>query len=151
MKVAAELPGMDEITVIPPEENGLTGSYYLFVTAGAPGRFLTGTLSHRTLTDLRRRLGIGGLLERLQTDDILYIALQDTLGVIAATSNVESIRRISSDEFLRSSFESGRTASRMFTFGEEESLEVVGPLKLAGRPLGLLRVALLSRRLQRTR
>ncbi len=95
------------------------------------------------LLEVRKRLGIGKLLEDLsQTQGIRYLVLQDTLGILAASQNVREMSSIESDPFLFRALEHNDYDTRVTTFGGENIYEVVRPFVVEGQTLGLFRIGL---------
>ena len=85
----------------------------------------------------------GRLLQTLgEHGGTVYLALQDTFGIIAATAGVERLSAVDSDSLLWSVMTTGTPATRRTTFGGREVLEQITRLDLDGRPLGLLRAAI---------
>ncbi len=100
-------------------------------------------LNPTRLLDVRKRLGIGKLLEELsETPGIRYIVLQDTLGILAASKNIREISSIESDPFLYQSLTHNRYNARVTQFLSEDTYEVVRPFVVAGETLGLFRIGL---------
>lgn len=95
------------------------------------------------LSDYRRRLGVGRLIQDLGSNkEIAYLAIQDEQGIIAASKNVKSLPRISNDPFLTAVSTGDTIASRVTKFSSEEVFEVVTPFTVQGERFGLLRVGL---------
>jgi len=108
----------------------------------SPGALVLGIHS-QTLLTYRKRLGIGRLIQNLGSNkEIVYIALQDEQGIIAATGNIRSLSRIAADAFLLSSQGSEHAQSRITDFEDQRVYEVVKPFTLHGVSFGLLRVGL---------
>ncbi len=93
------------------------------------------------LVKLRRRLGIGLILDDLSAvEGVVYAVLQDTLGIIAASSQVVSLRAIRDDPFFPIS--GGEIRARYQDYFGREVYELAEPLYLEGEHYGYLRVAL---------
>jgi len=75
--------------------------------------------------------------------------IQDTLGIIAATSNITSLRRLQDDEFLKRIFHSRQTASRFTVFEERKILETVTTFRLEGYDFGVIRLGVSLQRFER--
>lgn len=90
----------------------------------------------------RKSVGPGTLFARLgDQPGTRFIALQDTLGIVAASPGVTSLNRIVDDPFLMRAWE-GRPVSRMLRERGGGTLEVVRPLDVEGARLGIIRLGL---------
>jgi len=79
---------------------------------------------------------------------IRYLVIQDSRGIIAATANVRRMQRISTDPFLSSNLENETIASREYSFGKKEVLEIIRPFYLEeGEPV-LLRLGISMDRIE---
>ncbi len=95
------------------------------------------------LLHLRIRSGAGRLIQEIGTNqDIVYMALQDTLGLLAASHDLVLLESIVGDAFLEMALTRNATASRLVEFEGEEIFEVVIPFAPQGMTLGLLRIGL---------
>lgn len=85
----------------------------------------------------------GSILENEQrdkSDHTLYVVIQDSIGIISATSNITFLKRLQDDEFLRDIYSSGKTDSRFTIFEGEKILETVTPFRLDGYDFGVIRL-----------
>jgi PAS domain S-box-containing protein len=99
---------------------------------------------------LRREIGVGRLIDDVAGGKgILYIVLQDSAGIIAASKNVKSMTRISSDLFLENALESRKNETRLTEYEGERIFETVAPFSTDGDLVGLLRVGLDASRIER--
>lgn len=95
------------------------------------------------LLHLRIRSGAGRLIQEIGTNqDIVYMALQDTLGLLAASHDLVLLESIVGDAFLETALTRNAAASRLVEFEGEEIFEVVIPFAPQGMTLGLLRIGL---------
>ena len=95
------------------------------------------------LLHLRIRSGAGRLIQEIGTNqDIVYMALQDTLGLLAASHDLVLLESIAGDAFLETALTRDAAASRLVEFEGEEIFEVVIPFAPQGTTLGLLRIGL---------
>ena len=95
------------------------------------------------LLHLRIRSGAGRLIQEIGTNqDIVYMALQDTLGLLAASHDLVLLESIAGDAFLETALTRNAAASRFVEFEGEELFEVVIPFAPEGMTLGLLRIGL---------
>ncbi|MBN2289017.1 MAG: PAS domain S-box protein, partial [Candidatus Glassbacteria bacterium] len=90
---------------------------------------------------LQRRLGIGLILDDLSAvEGVAYAVLQDTLGIIAASSDVVEIGSIGKDPFFP--LAAGEIKGRRLDFFGEEVYELAALFQLGGESFGYLRVGL---------
>ena len=95
------------------------------------------------LLHLRIRSGAGRLIQEIGANqDIVYMALQDTLGLLAASHDLVLLESIAGDAFLETALTRNATASRVVEFEGEEVFEVVIPFAPQKTTLGLLRIGL---------
>ena len=93
------------------------------------------------LIELQRRLGIGLILDDLSAvEGVAYAVLQDTLGIIAASSQVMEISSIGEDPFFP--LPPGEIRGRYRDFFGEEVYELAASFQLGGESFGYLRVGL---------
>jgi len=115
--------------------------YGVVVKKREGGAVVVNTDSDKML-EFRKKVGLGNLFRKIgSSKEIHYLVLQDTLGIIAASSGVTEMTRIENDPFLVRSGESDR-GSRLISINGEKLLEVVRPLVVDNISLGLLRVGL---------
>ena len=91
----------------------------------------------------RIRSGAGRLIQEIGANpDIVYMALQDRLGLLAASHDLVLLESITGDAFLETALTRNAAASRLVEFEGEELFEVVIPFAPQGTTLGLLRIGL---------
>ena len=95
------------------------------------------------LLHLRIRSGAGRLIQEIGANqDIVYMALQDTLGLLAASRDLVLLASIAGDAFLEAALTRNAAASRVVEFEGAEVFEVVIPFAPQETTLGLLRIGL---------
>ncbi len=95
------------------------------------------------LQNLKQSLGIGRLIQKVSMESgIEYVLLQDEEGIIFATKNIEKMKKISNDDFLKDALLSNKKASREFDFEGRKILEVVKPFFIDNTPYGIFRLGL---------
>ncbi|TET23068.1 MAG: PAS domain S-box protein, partial [Candidatus Cloacimonadota bacterium] len=95
------------------------------------------------LQNLKQSLGIGRLIQKISMESgIEYVLLQDEEGIIFATKNIEKMKKISNDDFLKDALLSNKKASREFDFEGRKILEVVKPFFIDNTPYGIFRLGL---------
>ena len=99
--------------------------------------------SGERLLQLRIRSGAGRLIQEIGSNEgIVYMVLQDSLGLLAASHDVVLIDPITGDNFLESALARGVADSRLVEFEGEQVFEAVIPFAPQGATLGLLRIGL---------
>lgn len=82
------------------------------------------------LLDLRKDIGIGKLINNISlNEEISYIALQDSLGLIAASRNIKPLSTIHSDSFLVANFHIQRPKVRFANYHGIKIMESVIAIK----------------------
>jgi len=100
-------------------------------------------LDAEEILQFRRRIGFGTLLKELaKNPGVVFVALQDTSGIIAASGNVTEMVRIVEDPFLVNSLIDSSFSARISVFNAEDILEVVHPFNYKGIHVGLFRLGI---------
>jgi two-component system sensor histidine kinase HydH len=95
------------------------------------------------LRNLKQTLGIGPLIQKVSKESgIEYVLLQDEDGIVFATKNIERMKKISKDPFLKDALLANTKASREFDFEGRKILEVVKPFFIDNTPYGIFRLGL---------
>ncbi len=96
------------------------------------------------LNQLKSHISIGRIIQRLgRNPAVVYIAFQDTDGIIAATENIQSLTSIASDTFLRRAMlDTNSVLRRVTEFRGEKVFEFVKPIYINGQFEGLFRLGL---------
>jgi len=105
--------------------------------------FLTVSISPEKLLDFRKRIGIGNLFRKIaDTEEIVYIVIQDEGGIITATSAVDELSSVSGDPFLFSSLKNGQFAYRETNYMGNSIYEAVKPFMVKNEAMGIIRIGL---------
>ncbi|MHB9028002.1 MAG: sensor histidine kinase [Candidatus Latescibacterota bacterium] len=124
------------------EGNYYHGKRYGVVVGRSGGGAIVVDADPDRMLEFRRTVGLGTILREIGIrEGIRYIVLQDTLGIVAASSGIREMTRIADDPFLLDSWR-GKPDSRTAGSGKDRVLEVVRPLVVDEVHLGLLRVGL---------
>jgi two-component system, NtrC family, sensor histidine kinase HydH len=95
------------------------------------------------LLEFRRAIGIGKLIRDLgDSSGIRYVALQDSEGIIAASSSVRELTSFAEDSVLQGVLSTRATTTRVAVFDNLEVYEVLRIFAPGGTPVGVLRIAL---------
>ncbi len=91
----------------------------------------------------RKKIGIGRIVQDISDNSgIEYIVLQDSLGILAASSSVEEMSSISDDIFLLQAILMDSTLTRVADFNDSEVYEVVKSLNYNDVFIGIFRIGL---------
>jgi two-component system, NtrC family, sensor histidine kinase HydH len=100
-------------------------------------------LDAEELLNFRRRIGFGSLLKEMTGNpSIVYIALQDSSGIIAASGNVRELDRIEDSPYLSNVMRDSTFLIQLIQFEDQEIFEAVHPFYYDGIPVGLFRLGL---------
>jgi PAS domain S-box-containing protein len=118
----------------------------LFVLAhersAGEGAVLLG-LSSSELLELRKRLGIGKLVQDIgETPDIAYVLLQDSLGILTASRGIREMSAIDEDPFLRRAMDNDSAFTRIRDYADSRVLEAVRKLSFPNGTTMLSRIGL---------
>ncbi len=95
------------------------------------------------MLNLRRETGFGVLLRRvIDNPGIVFVALQDTTNILAASGNVRELESITDSEFLTRALYDSAFTSRITTFDSVEVLEAVHPFIFGDSVVGLFRLGI---------
>ena len=142
-EVESVLSGDMEQEVIGFMENQYySGKRYGVVVKRRNGGAVVVNTDSDKMLEFRKKVGLGNLFREIGSSrEIHYIVLQDTLGIIAASSGVTEMTRINDDPFLVRNGEYDR-GSRLISMNGEKLLEVVRPLIVDDFNIGLIRIGL---------
>jgi len=137
------LDGSADYRVIGFMDNSYSAGNRYGVVVGARnvGAIVVNTDSDEMLA-FRKAVGLGTMFRDIgQEEDVRYIALQDSIGIVAASPGITQMTSIRDDQFLTD----GMAGSRQSRFTEsdgENLLEIVAPLIVDDFNLGLMRIGL---------
>lgn len=93
--------------------------------------------------EFRRRIGIGKIIRDIgDNSGIEYVALQDSIGIMAANSKVKELSSFSDDSFLRNPENSDSIFTRLTMFEGREVYEVVSGLRFEDVFIGVFRIGI---------
>ena len=91
----------------------------------------------------RKRIGIGKIVRDIGDNlGIEYIALQDSLGIMAASNNVKELSSFSEDPFLLISQKSDSAITRLTMFQNREVFEAISELRFENEFIGVFRIGI---------
>lgn len=95
------------------------------------------------LLEMRREVGPGRFIQEIgRRPGVVYVALQDTLGIQMASRSVKQIRSIQQDPFLDGIFQRQSQATRVTRFDQRDVFEIVASFRVEDQPVGLFRIGL---------
>lgn len=93
--------------------------------------------------EFRKRIGVGKILQEMtKHHGIEYIVLQDTLGILAASEQIDTLESIQGSEFLTKALLTDSAFSRITDIGSDEIYEVVKQFVLDEEIIGLYRIGI---------
>ena len=100
-------------------------------------------LDAKDLLEFRKKIGIGKIIQDISKNSgIVYIALQDSGGILAASLNIDSLDAVKDDGFLQSALNNDSVYHRNISFKGTETYEVVKRLKYDNSTVGIFRIGL---------
>lgn len=135
-------PEQESVIGFYPDSSGLPAWFGVAVRR-AQGGWLTGVVAAQPLFNLRREIGVGSVINAITDDSLItYIAIQDSLGILAATRDVQTLTAFSSDPLLRAILQKGQFTWRITDFGREKVFEGLLPFTVSSASYGLIRIGL---------
>ncbi|MBN2008828.1 ATP-binding protein [candidate division KSB1 bacterium] len=121
---------------------------FAVAVARTSGGAIIVNIDAHSMLDFRRSIGVGRLMQDIgDYKNIAYLVLQDSSGILLASSDVARISSFSSDRFLMDAFKQQRQTSRFTSFKNKNVFEFVGPFVIDNESLGLLRIGLVTNHL----
>lgn len=125
------------------EARFVKGYRYAIAIATRDRNAIVLNLNAENLLNFRKQIGFGTLLrEIINNPGIVYIALQDTAGIIAASGNIRELERINDSSFLWKSLQDSSFDTRISEFNSLEVFEAVHPFYYGEISVGLFRLGL---------
>lgn len=95
------------------------------------------------ILSLRKKIGFGSLVKKVVSNpNIIYVAIQDTSSVLAASSNVDSLEDINNSKFLSQALNDSLYLWRIHKFSNNDVFEAVHPFSYQNQNVGLLRLGI---------
>jgi len=93
--------------------------------------------------DFRKRIGLGKIIRDISDNPgIEYVVLQDSLGILAAGSDVDTISSVTADPFLITAMSSDNISNRVHSYKNREVFETVKRLNYENELIGIFRLGL---------
>jgi PAS domain S-box-containing protein len=120
-----------------------TGFRYAVAIAADNRSVIVVNLDAENILHIRRELGFGVLMRQiLRNPGIVYVALQDTQTILAASGNVQYLEPILSSEFLSRSLQDSVFVTRTTPFDSIQVFEAVHPFIFRNNRVGIFRLGL---------
>lgn len=119
------------------------GHRYVAALATPDNGAIVLNLDAGSLLEFRKRIGFGILLNRLTDNEgVVYTALEDSTGILAASANISKLQNLANDNFNAESVNENSLRWRTNVFDGEEVFEAVQPFELGGEVIGMFKVGL---------
>ena len=119
------------------------GFRYVVALASVNNDAIVLNLDADELLEFRRRVGIGILIRRLaENTNIIFSALEDENGIIAASNNIDTLEKFSKFDVLKTSSQDSAFAWQLASYKGEELFQAAHIFKLDGETIGLIRIGL---------
>ena len=100
-------------------------------------------LNAKDFLEFRKKIGIGKIIQDIADNaGIEYVVLQDTAGILAASTSIKSMDQIIGDQFLENAANNDSTFFRVTKFNNNDVYEVVKRLDVDNEFIGLYRIGL---------
>ena len=119
------------------------GFRYTVAIAATDRSVIVLNIDAANLLELRKKTGFGALIRDIvENPGIIYVALQDTSTILAASGNVTELEPLRESAFLQKSLQDSLFSTRISIFNTISVFEAVHPFVYNGTPIGLLRLGL---------
>lgn len=120
-----------------------SGVRYAIAVAASDRSAIVVNLDAEQLMHFRAKIGYGMLLKKIVANPgIIFVALQDTTGILVSSGNVRELEGVKESPFLSESFQNSTFGTRITKFGSIQVFEAVQPFVHQGRLIGLFRLGL---------
>jgi len=120
-----------------------SGFRYAIAIAAKNRSAIVLNLDAEQILNFRKQVGFGIFMRNIiQNPGIVYVALQDTTGILAASGNVRELESIGTSPFILKSWQDSTFANRISEFDSLEVFEAIHPFYFQGRWLGMFRLGI---------
>lgn len=100
-------------------------------------------LDAKEFLDFRKKIGIGKIVRDISDNHgIEFIVLQDSLGILAASADVDSISSVKEDMFIAHSLNSDSVRTRVIEYNKKNIYEVTKRLIIDSETIGIFRLGI---------
>jgi two-component system sensor histidine kinase HydH len=120
-----------------------SGFRYAIAIAAKDRSAIVVNLDAEQILSFRKQVGFGIFMRSIiQNPGIVYVALQDTTGILAASGNVRELESIETSPFILKSWQDSTFATRITEFDSVKIFEAVHPFYFQKRWLGMFRLGI---------
>jgi PAS domain S-box-containing protein len=136
--------GLDKYVIGLKEAEFTEGQRFAVAVARANKRgAIVINMNAEEFLEFRKRIGLGKIIRDISDNSgIEYIVLQDSLGILAAGSSVDTMSSITSDPFLSTALKSDIIITRIHEFKNHEVFETIKRLEYDDVTIGIFRIGL---------
>ncbi len=136
--------GLDEFVIGLKQAEFTDGQRFAVAVARANKKgAIVINLDAEEFLEFRKRIGLGKIIRDISDNQgIEYIVLQDSLGILAAGSSVDTMNAIVSDPFLASAINTDKIFTRTREYKNQEVFETVKRLDYDNEFIGIFRIGL---------
>jgi len=136
--------GLDEYIIGLKEAEFTDGQRFAVAVSRASKRgAIVINLDAEEFLEFRKRIGLGKIIRDISDNQgIEYIVLQDSLGILAAGSSVDTMSAIASDPFFSNAMNSDKIFTRIHELKNQEVFETVKRLVYDNQVIGIFRIGL---------
>ncbi|MFC2084198.1 nitrogen regulation protein NR(II) [Bacteroidota bacterium] len=100
-------------------------------------------LNAQQLIQFKEQISLSGLFNNvIKNDDLIYIAFQDTSGILGGSGNIDNLDDLNSVESLKESLRDSVYTWRQYLHDSTEVFEAAHPFSFGGINVGLIRLGL---------
>jgi two-component system, NtrC family, sensor histidine kinase HydH len=136
--------GLDEFVIGLKQAEFTDGQRFAVAVARANKKgAIVINLNAEEFLEFRKRIGLGKIIRDISDNSgIEYIVLQDSIGILAAGSSVDTMNAIVSDPFLSGSINTDKIFTRTREYKNQEVFETVKRLDYDNEFIGIFRLGL---------
>lgn len=116
---------------------------YVIAIARTNGGAIVGTKKGQLFTAIQKTIGIERYLNSMITDSsLIYIAIQDSNGIMAKTRNLDTLSNFTNDNLLSTVRQTQEFRWRTVHYNNVRIFEALLPLTVMHKPYGIIRIGL---------
>ncbi len=135
--------GRRSISMAAPLPSALPKDDFVYLAVATRSGVMLLQAPSRKLTDYQESLGIGFVVRQLGGQEaISYAVLQTDSGIVLASRAIAPMVAIQDDPFLKAALEHEQIVTRLYSFEDQQVLEIVRSFKTDVMPSGLFRLGM---------
>ncbi|HCK99635.1 MAG TPA: hypothetical protein DHW42_05975, partial [Candidatus Marinimicrobia bacterium] len=116
---------------------------YVIAIARTNGGAIVGTKKGQLFTAIQKTIGIERYLNTMISDSsLIYIAIQDSNGILAKTRNLDTLSHFANDNLLSTVRQTKQFRWRTLYYNNDRIFETILPLTVMHKPYGIIRIGL---------